>query len=167
MSRPPFAPARAVIAVVALIAVSCVSCATYPEELEPDLTLVSMSIADVQMFETTARFVVRVTNPSDEPLALSGGALKFELDGRRVGKGLMNQQLTVPPLATETVEVEVYMSNLAIFQKIIELRQATQFDYGLRGVLYVQDGERRRRARVQQIGSFDFTPEAPTDAGGG
>ena len=101
-------PAFALVAALALS--GCASLGL----VAPDVSLVDLKFTDLTMFETSGIFTVRLTNENPEPMFIEGGVYNLYLGGWRIGKGLSDHRVEVPPLSTATDEVELHLSNLAI-----------------------------------------------------
>ena len=159
-------PAAAILTLVALTT----GCATFGL-IEPDVSLVNLKFTDLTVFETSGIFTVRLTNENPEPLIVEGGVYNLYLGGLRVGKGLSNHRLEVPPLSTATDEVELHLSNLAIATQVRSIYESGVADYRIKAKVYVEGGFGRRRVTVENEGRFDFktsgdevAPDAAIDA---
>lgn len=108
-------------------------CNTLPA---PNVSLVNVQFGAATAFETTAQFTLRVTNETPEPLVLNGGSFKIYLNGLFVGDGVSNEQLSLPRLATATMNVSVHLSNLRLATRIKPLLESKSFDYKITGKLY-------------------------------
>jgi LEA14-like dessication related protein len=139
--------------------------------VKPDVSLVNLKFTDLTMFETSGIFTVRLTNENPEPLFVEGGVYNLYLGGLRVGKGLSNHRLEVPPLSTATDEVELHLSNLAIATQLRSIYESGIADYRIKGKVYVEGNFGRRRVTIENEGRFDFktqgdglAPEPAIDA---
>ncbi len=124
--------------------------------IKPDVTLVNLKFTDLTVFETSGIFTVRLTNENPEPLFVEGGVYNLYLGGLRVGKGLSNHRLEVPPLATATDEVELHLNNLAIATQLRSIYESGVADYRIKGKVYVEGTYGRRRVTIENEGRFDF-----------
>ncbi len=98
------------LAVALALSAGCASFGLTP----PDVTLVNLEFTDLTMFETSGIFTVRLTNENPEPMFVEGGVYNLYLGGWKIGKGLSDHRLEVPPLSTTTDEVELHLNSLAI-----------------------------------------------------
>ena len=124
--------------------------------IKPDVSLVNLKFTDLTVFETSGIFTVRLTNENPEPLFVEGGVYNLYLGGLRVGKGLSNHRLEVPPLSTATDEVELHLSNLAIATQLRSIYESGVADYRIKGRVYVEGNFGRRRVTIENEGRFDF-----------
>ncbi len=122
----------------------------------PDVSLVDLNFTDLTMFETSGIFTVRLTNENPEPLFVEGGVYNLYLGGWRVGKGLSDHRLEVPPLSTATDEVELHLSNLAMATQLRSIYDSGVADYRIKARIYVESGYGRRKLTIENEGSFDF-----------
>lgn len=149
-----------------LVALSfSVGCSAIREDA-PELTLVHLKVQDVQLFETAATFTVRVTNVTPEAASFEGGAVSVYVDGRKIGRGVINQTIDVPGLDSKTVDGKIYMSNLAMLRRLQSLMNSGEMSYRLKGVLYQRAGAGLRKVRTERDGMFnmDEFQAAPDEA---
>ena len=134
----------------------------------PDVSLVSLELGDVTLFETSGTFTVRLANENPEPLAVEGGAYNLYLGGLKVGKGLSDQRIEVPALGTATVEVELFINNLAVATRLRSMFETGVVDYRIKAKIYLRGAYGRRALTVDREGSFDLDGREPSpDAGDG
>lgn len=153
-SSPTRRPPRR-LAVLLLALLPLAGCASFGL-IEPDVSLVNLRFTDLTVFETSGVFTVRLTNENPEPMFVQGGVYNLYLGGFRIGKGLSNRRLEVPPLATATDEVELHLSNLAIASQLRSIYDRGVADYRIKARIYVETGYGRRRVKVENEGRFDF-----------
>ena len=153
--------ARIVILVLVLaLATGCASLGL----IEPDVSLVNMRFTDLTVFETSGVFTVRLSNENREPIFIEGGVYNLYLGGWKIGKGLSNHRLEVPPLSTATDEVELHMSNLAVATQLQSIYESGVADYRIKAKIYVETGYGRRRVTVDNEGRFDFKAQQEAEA---
>lgn len=138
-----------------LLCVPLASCTTLGLA-PPDITLVNLEFKDLTLFETSGVFTVRLANENPEPLVVEGGAYSLYLGGIRVGKGLSDHRLEVPPLGTATDDVELFVNNLAMATRLKEIFDTGVADYQIKAKVYVRGSYGRRTLKVTQSGQFDF-----------
>ncbi len=155
--KPP-----SILTVVAALALSA-GCASFGL-IEPDVSLANLQFTDLTMFETSGILTVRLSNENPEPMFIEGGVYNLYLGGLRVGKGLSNHRLEVPPLSTATDEVELHLSNLAIATQLRSIYESGVADYRIKARVYVEGGFGRRRMTIENEGSFDFKTEGDVAA---
>jgi len=153
-------PAAVLLAGLALTAAS--GCATVdPVEL-PELTIVNLTLADMTLFETEARFEVRIANAGPERLILEGGAVHVYLEGIKVGKGLLRERIEVPRFDSVTVALPVYVNNLSVATRLRPILENKRLSYRIKGVLYREGGAfGLRKLRTSSEGNFHFGSPPP------
>ena len=163
MSHRPMLHRRPMLTMIAVLALTT-GCSTFGL-IEPDVSLVNLKFTDLTMFETSGVFTVRLTNENPEPLFIEGGVYNLYLGGWRIGKGLSDHRLEVPPLSTTTDEVELHLNNLAIATQLRSIYDSGVADYRIKGRIYVESGYGRRKLTIENEGSFDFkTQKASSEA---
>ena len=128
--------------------------------IKPDVSMVDLKFTDLTMFETSGVFTVRLTNENPEPMFVEGGVYNLYLGGWKIGKGLSNHRLEVPPLSTATDEVELHLSNLAIATQLRSIYESGVADYRIKARIYVEGSVGRRRVTIENEGRFDFKKAA-------
>lgn len=160
-------PKRAAILGLGLTAILAGCARPDPIEL-PELSLVDLRLSSVRVFETTADFEIRITNPTPQPLSLEGGTVHVYLEGLSVGKGLIAGPVEIPRFDSATVRLPVYINNLAVATRLRPILTNERLAYRIKGVLYTTGAG---KIRTSQEGEFDFRPqELPLSldpAGGG
>ena len=170
MSRRHFAraPGCAARLFVTVLAVAALAGCTALRPIPPEVSLVSLELGDVTLFETSGTFTVRLANENPEPLAVEGGAYNLYLGGLKVGKGLSDQRIEVPALGTATVEVELFINNLAVATRLRSMFETGVVDYRIKAKIYLRGAYGRRALTVDREGSFDLDGREPSpDAGDG
>lgn len=102
-----------------------------------ETSLVSAEAGSVSLLETELVFTLRIANATNQDLILDGSVHKIYLNGNYLGKGLVNTQLRVPRLATETLPVSVHLENLRLATQLKELLKARSFTYKLESTLHI------------------------------
>jgi LEA14-like dessication related protein len=138
------------------LTLSLAACASTDPVEQPDVTLVDLRVGEVTVFETTLHAVVRVVNPSPEPLELEGASFKLDLEGRKIASGTAAASLSVPRLDSATMPVTFHVNNIAAFSKLRAVIEEEGFGWRLRGVLYSTGSWGRSRIRVERSGRLDL-----------
>ena len=111
------------------------------------------------MMETTADFVLRLSNDSPEAKKFMGSAHKIYINGLYVGKGLSDQSIEVPRLGTVTQAVTVHLNNLALATRIKAVIEAKSFDYKVQSTFFGDSMFSRMRSETNgKLDLNDFTP---------
>lgn len=91
-------------------------------------------------FEQCLQVDLRVRNPNDFDLQVTGLDFRLELNGKRLARGLGNKEFAVPRLSDTVVPVETSTSTLEVVRQVLGLRKTQELAYRVSGVLYLKDG---------------------------
>jgi len=130
-------------------------CASLGGLEKPDVMLVDLQMGEIKVLETTARATVRLDNENLVPLHVEGGVYKLYINGKRIGKGLSNEQFTIPKLSSVTHDVVINLDNLALARRIISIINSEQLAYRIESVVYIRLDGRVRRVKVSKSGQLD------------
>lgn len=125
----------------------------------PDLTLVDLRAAEATVFETSLRVSLRITNPNPEAVTFEGASFRLELDGRKVGRGVTAETITVERFDSRVVDVTFRISNASLLLRLQQILESKSVAYGVSGKLYIVQGGRSRKLSVESSGTLDL--EAP------
>jgi len=137
-------------------------CASFSGSGDFDATVTNLQWRQSTALETTAIFTVRLENEGTEAVEYTGGAFKFYVDGRLMGKGLSNERARVERLASATVPVEVHLRNLAMATRIKQIVEARRVTVRTDATVYLQRGGGERRARISKESTVDVADFTPT-----
>ncbi len=90
------------------------------------------------IFEQHLRVDLRVRNPNDFDLKVTGLDFTLDLNGQRLARGLTSQTLTIPRLGDAMMAVETSTSTLDVVRQLLNLGQRQDLSYQLKGVLHLQ-----------------------------
>ncbi len=128
-------------------------CASFVPDEDFDVSLVNVSSGEVQPWETTLVFTVRLQNARPAPVTITGGSHKIYLDGTYIGQGLSNEKVTVPRLGDATAQVTVRIKNYTLARKLYDASQKQSISYEVRSSLYPESGG---TIRTRKDGSLDI-----------
>lgn len=150
--------ARVVLAVSTLAAVWLVGCATQPEDASLDMRLVNLRFAQATVLETTVVADIRFENVAPADVEITGAAHKLVVNGRRLGRGLASQSITVPRLGSSIQSVEVRLGHLSVAKTLDEVSRSHLVDYEINSTLYFRSsGGRERTMKLQRQGILDLS----------
>lgn len=72
---------------------------------KPEVSLSSLQVEGITLFEQRFRLLLRVRNPNDRDLAVDGLEFTLDLNGEPLARGLSAEAVTVPRLGEATVTV--------------------------------------------------------------
>ncbi len=142
--------------VVALLAMIATGCTTMGGLEPPDVTLVTLDVKDITLFETTLDVTLRLTTPNLEPLQIEGASFKLYLEGRKFGSGLSPDTIEVPRLATALMPATFHISNASALLRLRRIIEQNSVNYGLHAKLYVTRPNGRATVRIQGEGTLDL-----------
>jgi len=155
MSRPfsAFRPGwrQACLLLCAALLAACAGLQPYAEP--PRVSLVSIRPLAMQVLEQRFAIQLRVLNPNDVELPVSGMSYALEINGREFAYGVSQQAVAIPPYGEALIEVEMVSNLLNVMQQLQRLEETTEggLQYRLHGTL----GLTGRGARLP----FDYTGE--------
>lgn len=106
----------------------------------PEVLVTNITPLDGTPFEQRLKIDLRVRNPNDYDLHVTGMDIRLDLNGKRLARGLGNKEFTVPRLSDTVVAIETTTSMLDVVRQILGLGQARDLSYDVRGVLHLKDG---------------------------
>ncbi len=104
----------------------------------PEVLLVNIVPLDTTMFEHRLKVDLRVRNPNDYDLEVTGLDFTLHLNDQRLARGLTNQSLTIPRLGEAVLSVETTTSILDVVRQFLNFRQNQDLTYQMNGVVHVQ-----------------------------
>ncbi|HUT41000.1 MAG TPA: LEA type 2 family protein [Gammaproteobacteria bacterium] len=144
--------------VVCMLVSACASLGGYREK--PRVSLVSIQPLTMTLLEQRYQLALRILNPNDVDLPVSGLSYSMEINGREFAYGVSRQAVTIPALGEAVVEVEVVSSLLGMLRQLQALDDGKKhsLDYRISGGLRLAN--RRARLPFDYSGSLDWTPAA-------
>ena len=115
-------------------------CATLLFQAEPPEVLVSnVKPLGGTLFEQRIQVDLRVRNPNDFDLDVTGLDFTLALNNKRVARGLANQAVTIQRLGDAILTVETTTSTLDVLRQLLDLTTKKDLTYQIKGVLHLQD----------------------------
>ena len=126
-----------------LLAVTLPGCAG--SGLVPDIDPPRVSLANLELLEGGGleqrfRITLRVRNPNQVPLPITGFSFDMNVNGRSFADGVNNTTTLIPGLGERTVVVDASTSVLQVAQIIMGLPGRDTLTYGLEGQVFLQRG---------------------------
>jgi LEA14-like dessication related protein len=133
---PPKLPLLNLVLLAALT-----GCAGWLSQGEPPEVLVTnITPLEGTAFEQRLQIDVRVRNPNDYDLQVTGVDFRLDVNGKRLARGVSNKEFTVPRLSESVVSIETSASMLDIARQVLGFRQAEALTYGISGRFYLTSG---------------------------
>jgi len=122
-----------------LVLTSCQSMTPVSLQPEsPEVLLVNITPLDTTMFEQRLKVDLRVRNPNDFDLEVTGLDFTLHLNEQRLARGLTNTASTIPRLGDSVLSVETTTSTLDVVRQLLNFRQNQDLTYQVSGVVHVQ-----------------------------
>ena len=133
---------RRLIALAGLLAVAILpGCASWLMKGEPPEVLVSnVTPLEASAFEQRLQVDLRIRNPNDFDLAVTGIDFRLDLNGNRLARGLGNKELIVPRLSDAVTSVETSTSTLQVVRQLLSFSGDQSLTYHVTGVLHTKNG---------------------------
>ncbi|MCO6439492.1 MAG: LEA type 2 family protein [Nitrococcus mobilis] len=106
----------------------------------PRVTLAGIRVLDLSLFEQRYLLALRIQNPNRFELPIEGMKYMLELNGSEFAHGVNNQQITIPALGEEVLQVSVVTDLLSTLEQLRRWEGKTpsqKLDYRLRGKIEV------------------------------
>jgi len=104
----------------------------------PEVLLVNVTPLDTTMFEQRLKVDLRVRNPNDFDLEVTGLDFTLHLNDQRLARGLTNKASTIPRLGDSVISVETTTSTLDVVRQLLNLSQRKDVTYQVEGVIHLQ-----------------------------
>ncbi len=122
---------------------------------KPRVDIVNIIPKEMRLMEQTFLMELRIQNPTETDLNITGIAFELEVNGQPFAKGVSNQKLKVERLSTRIVEVEAYTGLTSILRQFAGAREGSYssgFKYRLKGSVY--SGSPSFRIPFDETGEF-------------
>jgi LEA14-like dessication related protein len=118
-----------------------VGCAAWFVKGEPPEVLVTnITPLEGTAFEQRLQVDLRIRNPNDFDLLLTGIDFTLNLNGKRLARGLGNTAISVPRLSDAVVSVQTSTSTFDVVRQLLSFSQAQDLSYDITGRLHLKDG---------------------------
>ena len=132
---------------IVFVLLAPLGCAT-PENVQPpSINLTNLQLGLPGLLSQELKLSVRIGNPNDFDIPLTGLSFNLEVNGQPFAEGLSNESVTVPRLGYANLEVDGNASTLSLIMQFMTLGQRDKIDYRLFG-----------RAHVGHLGFKDAVP---------
>lgn len=154
---------KKLLAVLALLVP--LGCATSEDARPPTIDLENLSLVSTGLLSQKLQLDIKIGNPNDFDIPLTGLAFQLEVNGQPFADGLSNQSVTVPRLSYATVPVVGNTSTLSLLRQLMTLGDSDQIKYRLFGTAYISKLGQNDAVPFQRKGSLSLLPL--TQGGGG
>ncbi|RLE27465.1 MAG: hypothetical protein DRJ65_02785 [Acidobacteria bacterium] len=143
------------VALVALMVLAS-GCASIAPDERPEITVSNLKLTEATLFETTLTVAVRISNPALDSIVIEGASFKLVLDGKKVGRGMMKDAVTIDGLDSQIGSVTFHVNNASALFRLRNVIERRTVGYGIVGHLYLQRGSGTTKIKVEQIGQLDL-----------
>jgi len=120
-------PAHRIATAGLLLAGLLVGCAAMSAKTDaPRISLAAIRVTGIKALETSFEVDLRILNPSDRQLSISGLTCQLTLGGKQLADGVAGPQTDIEPYSDGLVTVSVYSSMLNMIGIARRLMQATE-----------------------------------------
>ena len=131
------------LVLIAWLVMGLSGCALFkPDLIPPDVSLVSVAVESMDLTEQTFICGLRMDNPNDVSLRISGASLKLEVEGFTVGEGRALNGFDLPAMASAEVNVRVHTNLVASLSNAVWLMSSGQREARYRLTGHVDVGMR-------------------------
>ena len=117
------------------------ACSLSGQRLEPpQVTLSSVKIEDINLFEAVLHIEMRVVNSQKESYDIKGIDCVLDLDQTKLASGVSNTPTHIPSFQSATVPLTVYSSVEDMAKCLKELKNKNNINYNIKGKLYLVGG---------------------------
>ena len=107
----------------------------YPKLEKPRLNLVDLQIVDATLFEQRYDLKLRIRNPNEVDLPVSGIHYTLHLEGKAFAEGMSAEPFTVPAFGEEEVTVRMSTSLFSAVRQVVGMLEKEDgfLDYRITG----------------------------------
>ncbi len=135
MLKPLFGILSLVCGIIFLVSCQSVTSLTVQPEA-PEVLLVNIKPLDTTIFEQRLQVDLRIRNPNDFDLEVTGLDFTLHLNDKRLARGMSNKASTIPRLGDSVLSVETTTSTLDVMRQLLNFRQDQDVTYQIEGVLH-------------------------------
>lgn len=121
---------------ILFVLVAPLGCATPDNVQPPSIDLANLSLGSTGLLSQELKLDIKIGNPNDFAIPLTGLAFKLEVNGRPFADGLSNNSVTVPRLGYATMQVTGNTNTLSLIRQLMTLGNSDRIDYRLFGTAY-------------------------------
>jgi LEA14-like dessication related protein len=151
-----------------------IGCATVDDAKPPSIQLSNIQLGNGGLLLNQELLIeIRIGNPNDFELPLTGLTFELEVNGQPFADGLSNTSVTVPRLGYATVPVAGNTNILSIFRQLMFLGKSDTITYRLHGTAYVgrlginRSVPYERKGKLSLQDALPRQPGQPASPGGG
>jgi len=106
----------------------------------PDVLVTNITPLEATAFEQRLQIDLRIRNPNDFDLMMTGIDFKLNVNGKPLARGLGNQEVTIPRLSDAVISVQTSTSTFDLIRQFMGFARKHDLSYDISGVLHSKDG---------------------------
>ena len=124
-----------------IVFVAMAGCASwFMKGQPPEVLVINVMPLDATALEQRLQVDLRIRNPNDFDLLVTGIDFTLNFNGKRLARGLSNKDLTVPRLGDAVVSVETSTSTFDVVRQLLGFSRNQDLSYDITGLLHLKDG---------------------------
>jgi len=150
---------RLFIATIAALALG--GCASLPQRDPLQVTVAGVQSLPGEGMELRLLFKLRVQNPNDDPIEVTGSYVELEVQGRTFATGVSSESGVVPAFGEAVIAVPLTVSVLRMVRQVMGVLDGEPVDritYEMRGKL---NGGACNTVRFSSRGEFELPTSEP------
>jgi LEA14-like dessication related protein len=112
----------------------------FVKEEPPEVVVTNVTPLEGSAFEQRLRVDLRIRNPNDFDLTVTGIDFRLDLNGNRLARGLSNTEVRVPRLGDAVLAVDTSTSTFEVLRQLLTLTTTRSVSYAITGVLHLHEG---------------------------
>ena len=106
----------------------------------PEVLVTNITPLEATAFEQRLQVDLRIRNPNNFDLQVTGIDFTLSLNGKRLARGLSSQEATVPRLGDAVVSVQTSTSTFDLVRQVLTFSRQQELAYDIGGLLHLKDG---------------------------
>ena len=144
---------------ITLAATLLAACGLNTDARPPEVAVEDVRPVGGGLFSQQVRLDLRVTNPNDFDLDITGMRADLDVNGGPFANGVSNQRVTIPRLDSRRVSIGATASTFDLARQIFNLGQASDLSYTLNGTVFLA-GVGQKSADFSREGQFALRPQS-------
>jgi LEA14-like dessication related protein len=141
-------------------------CATPDKVLPPSIDIANLRLESAGLLSQEFMLDIRIGNPNDFAIPLTGLAFKLEVNGRPFAEGLSNNSVTVPRLGYANTQVTGLTNTLSLLRQLMTVGTRDRIDYRLFGTAHMGRLGQNDAVPFDRKGSLSLLPAPPAQSQG-
>ncbi len=122
----------------------------------PRINIANLTMKEMKLFEQVYDLELRIQNPNDSDLEVTGLTFDLDVNDKFFGSGLSDQRLTIGRLSSAVIRVEAVTTLVGFARQVLGAATTglTRVSYRIKGTLFV--GTPTTRLPFDDKGEMDF-----------